>query len=130
MYNPDKFQANLNEVSRAELAIVELLKKQGYSAWLNPKKNGDCDVYFIENGKQYGVEVKTDFASLHTGNVCIEPQTLEHTKAHYFAFIVPEVKFMATVDVRNLYTDHFQSGKNGGDQNKRLALIPKDDFLK
>ena len=124
----NKFEANLIEASRAELAITELLKRQGYNAWLNPKKNGDCDVYFISD-RQYGVEVKTDFASMYTGNVAIEPQTLEHTKADYFAFVIPEVQFIATADVRNFYTDYMQTGKNGGDQNKRLALIPKDILL-
>lgn len=124
----DKFTANLNEASRAELAMVKLLEKRGNEAWLNPHKNGDCDIYVVSNGRQYKVEVKTDFASLHSDNICLEPQTLEHTKADWFAFIIPEVKFMPTMDVRNLYFQYYQSGKRGGDQNQKLALIPKDIF--
>lgn len=124
-----KFQANLVEASRAEVAIVSYLEKQGYKAWLNPEKNGDCDVYVNIQGKTYLVEVKTDFASIHTGNIAVEPQTLEHTKSHYFAYLIPQVKFIPTADVRNLYFEYYQSGKNGGDQGKRQALIPKSRFL-
>lgn len=125
----DKFKANLLEAERAELAMVEYLKKKGYNAWLNPEKNGDCDIYYQTPQRQFSLEVKTDFASLYTGNVCIEPQTLEHTKADWFVYLIPQVKFYTTAEIRNLHYEYYESGKDGGDQHKRLALVPKDIFL-
>lgn len=110
--------------------MVEYLKKKGYNAWLNPEKNGDCDIYYQTPQRQFSLEVKTDFASLYTGNVCIEPQTLEHTKADFFAFLLPHLVIKSTADVRNLYNEYYPTGKDGGDQHKRLALVPKDIFIK
>ena len=125
----DKFHLNLEEASRAEVAMVRYLEKQGYKAWLNGEKNGDCDIYCEKNGRTHKLEVKTDFASIHTGNVCIEPQTLERTKADWFVYLIPQVKFLTTAEIRNLHYEYYESGKDGGDQHKRLALVPKDIFL-
>lgn len=125
----DKFHANLEEASRAEVSMVKYLEKQGYKAWLNPEKNGDCDIYFIKDGRQLSLEVKTDYHSIVSDLVAIEPQTLEHTKADWFVYLIPQVKFYTTAEIRNLHYEYYESGKNGGDQNKRLALVPKDKFL-
>jgi hypothetical protein len=122
----NKFQHNLEESQRAEHAIVEMLKRAGRQAWLNAGDNKDCDVYLKGASGNIPIEVKADWLSLATGNVCIEPQTLEHTKAEFFIYLLPRPYILETSKLRALYSQYQKV--EGGDQGKPLALVPREQF--
>ena len=121
-----KFNANLDEAKKAELAVVQMFKRAGREAWLNGGDNRACDVYLKGASGNIPIEVKADWLSLATGNVCIEPQTLEHTKAEFFIYLLPRPYILETPKLRALYSQYKKV--EGGDQGKPLALVPKEQF--
>lgn len=123
-----KFHANLDEAKRAELAVVQMFKRAGREAWLNNGNNKACDVYLKGQMGNIPLEVKTDWESIATGNVAIEPQTLNHTSSEYFIYLLPKPYIITTNELRQLYNLYPKT--KGGDQSMPLALVPKTDFYK
>lgn len=101
-----KFHANLDEAKRAELAVVQMFKRAGREAWLNSGDNKACDVYLKGSAGKIPLEVKTDWESMATGNVAIEPQTLNHTSAEYFIYLLPKVFILPTGELKRLYNEY------------------------
>jgi len=123
-----KFQTNLEEAQRAEHAAIMMFKRAGKQAWINSLNREWCDIWVKGEHGHIPIEVKTDFESVATGNVAIEPQTLGHTRAQYFLYFLPKGFLVPTATLKTLYTQYRDTGKDGGDQNRRLALIPKETF--
>lgn len=126
MFSPTKFQSNLNEVKRAEIAVVELFKRMGHEAFLNPARDyeGLSKGDLIVNGQF--VEVKTDFESLYTNNICVEEKVFDK-QTPYFAYIIPEV-YLITRPALKVLTLTAKKTK-GSESSYDLNLIPKQTFL-
>jgi hypothetical protein len=124
---PSKFEYNLEEVRRVDAALVELFLKKGNNACLNPARHyeGLTKGDLIVNGQF--VEVKTDFESLYTENICIEQKSLDRNTP-YFAYVLPEVYLISLPKLKIL--SRMGREVTGGDYNYRLSLIPKETFIK
>lgn len=86
----------------AEQILVDLLSIHGIPAHLNPTPDPDDApdaetrqrwyegraAFDIEVAGEYW-EVKSDWASFRWNNICIEAESLRHTKATTFAYLIP-----------------------------------------
>jgi hypothetical protein len=125
-----KFHANLIEAERVEHAGIKLMQSRGHQAWKNTLDQNWGDYWVrVDEGKPILVEHKTDYESLYTRNVCVEPDTLNYTRSQYFLYVLPEAYIIPTPQLKMLYREWKDFGKQGGDQGRQLALIPKDTFL-
>lgn len=127
MFTQEKFQQNLEEVKRADLAVVELFKKRGNQACLNPARNyeGLAKGDVIVNGLY--VENKVDFESLYTGNICIEQKSLDRQN-DWFGYIIPQYYLISRPRLKLLAGMSRQT--TGGDSNYKLYLPTKAEFIK
>lgn len=126
MYNEQTFQQNLEEVRRADLAVVELFKKRGNQACLNSARNyaGMAKGDVIANGLY--IENKVDWESLYTQNICIEQKSLDRQN-DWFGYIIPQYYLISRPKLKYLTSTARQT--TGGDSNYKLFLIPKVEFI-
>lgn len=77
------------------------------------------------------IEVKTDFLAPKTGNVCLELEALEHSKADVLAIVTDNFKtiyFKELPEVRE-FARQWQPKKKGGEFGGELALVPRSIFI-
>lgn len=92
------------------------------------------DAYFPDwdlsvNGKT--LEIKTDLKAHLTGNICIEPEALEHSKADILAYVTDNCK---TVYLKELpavrdFARQWQPKIRGGEFSQDLCLVPRSIFI-
>jgi hypothetical protein len=126
-----KFTANLTEAKRAELAAIELLKKRGSDAFLNPAtdlaglRKGDIIVKG-QSGLFY-IEVKTDFISAYSGNIALEHDSLWKSGSDWFLYALPTFYAAPLPQLKQLAKD--ENIVQGGDFYRAITLVPKDKFI-
>lgn len=116
----------------AQNYVAEIIRSWGYEV------ENIADGYFAEydlvvrkNGLQTTVEVKSDFMAAKTGNLCLELEALDHSKADLLAIVVKPpttIYFKELPEVRQFAHDW---GKfvQVGEFHQRAALIPRSIFL-
>lgn len=127
MFTQEKFEANRIEASRAELAVVELLKRRGNDAWLNSLNYDWCDIWTRTANGCVPVEVKTGYESMYTGNIAIEQKTLDHTRSQYFVYVLPQAYVLSRPKLKILAS--MSRPITGGDSQYQLYLPTKAQFM-
>lgn len=127
----------------AEYLLLELLHSRSIPAELNPAEEDDYEgraAYdILVAGEPW--EVKIDWLSWSTGNICVEAPTLEHTKAHRLVLFLPNpsgfyihtLTIQEAIDLYNAktptnagYSPWKYTHKLVGDQGIPAVLLPKD----
>jgi hypothetical protein len=128
----DTFYADRHLANISEAHVIPLFQGAGITSWTNPAPEEDyearCryDVGFYTN-REWLVEQKLDWYSLHSPNFCIERPTLEHTASHYWIHIEPQAYILPMPTVKKLYLGHPK--KLVGYQNRiEAAIVPKKAF--
>jgi hypothetical protein len=136
----------------AEHLVVELFRLNHIPAFLNPAPESDYDsraAYDVALGTPEQpwelLDVKADWMSWSTHNLCVEANSLRHTKATKFIYLLPRpsslyLHVFPVSDLIALYnaqvaertpagerTRYFYEHKNVGDQlDNDAVLVPMD----
>lgn len=86
---------------------------------------------FGNNGITRTVEVKHDYKSSETGNLCLELEALFHSKADLLAIVTdnPRTVYMVPLQEALAFAHSYPSKKKVGEFHLEAALIPKDIFI-
>lgn len=134
MFTETKFKANRDEVRRAEETAAALFRKMGYPVTVNPTPKThrnlaqlrEADLLYQDTFPY--VELKVDYKSVLTGNVCIETGSLERSEAHYVVYMLPS--YFCAPRIELLTQANFWPPVKGGDWGDELRLIPRKEFIK
>ena len=94
----------------------------------------ETDGYFPDwdlktNGRT--IEVKTDYLASKTGNIALELEALDHSKADLLAIVVkpPITIYFKELPAVREFAHHWQPKARGGEFSGELALVPRSIFL-
>lgn len=81
------------------------------------------------NGKT--IEVKTDLLASKTGNLALELEALDHSKADILAIVTenPRTVYFKELPAVREFAHQWQPKKRGGEHNMELALVPRSIFI-
>jgi hypothetical protein len=81
------------------------------------------------NGKT--IEVKTDLMASKTGNLCLELEALDHSKADLLAIVTenPRTVYFTSLPVVRDFAHQWHRTVRGGEFAGQLALIPRSIFI-
>lgn len=77
------------------------------------------------------IEVKTDLMASKTGNLCIELEALDHSKADLLAIVTenPRTVYFKELPAVREFAHQWHKFVRGGEFGQPLALIPRSIFI-
>jgi hypothetical protein len=87
------------------------------------------DLYVTGKGMTFTVEVKTDFKSLETGNLCVEVSSLTNSTAGLLAIVSGKTIYLADLKQALTLAGNYPIRSMGERNWARSALIPKHEFI-
>jgi hypothetical protein len=77
------------------------------------------------------IEVKTDLKASLTGNICLELEALDHSKADLLAIITenPRTVYFKELPVVRDFAHQWHKTVRGGEFAGQLALVPRSIFI-
>jgi hypothetical protein len=115
-----------------EIVKAKLVSK-GFN--VNLVKDGyfkDWDGIAAKGNIRFTLEIKHDYKARETGNLAVEVDSLAHSKASMLFYVVEEYgatkSYVMPLQDCLRFAQNWHTSKNGGEFNKKLALIPLPTF--
>jgi hypothetical protein len=130
-----KFISDRKRGHLGQTYIAEKLRAQGYTVAV--VKDGhfeDYDLVAYKPGIRFTGEVKTDYRTAETGNLCLELQALRHSKASLLFYVivdqgkVKEALFCPLQDALRLAESYPVKGTYG-ERGEVSSLVPLQYFI-
>jgi hypothetical protein len=129
---PDFYQDKFTRGNPAEYIVYELCRSRGLKAELNPAPEEDLEARrgwdILIEGVHY--EIKSDWYSWKSHNICVEKASLDHTCSTFFIYALPrpsQIYFhvFPVAKLRELYEAKVTGANDHGDYYQVYAYLHK-----
>ena len=123
-----QFQTDKKRGEEGQSYVRDLIRSWGQTVEEAPDK-WFPDYDLSVNGKT--IEVKTDYYASKSGNICLEIEALDHSKADLLAIVIdnPRTVYFTELPKVRQFAHSWHKFVRGGEFSGELALIPRSIFI-